>query len=157
MSVCCPKCGSSNTHADKKGFSFKKSLAGGLLAGPVGLLGGTIGSNKIRITCLDCGYVFKPGEKATPNPMDYYKPTLSGADIQQKTKAFKSNSGQRVKIETLLKYRDVINDGKVSLLEAMKAEGETFVIVPNGEIDELSKLRRSNSTVKRIVSFQSET
>jgi hypothetical protein len=48
--------------ANKKGFSGGKALVGGVLTGGVGLLAGTIGSNKIKITCLACGKQFKPGE-----------------------------------------------------------------------------------------------
>lgn len=61
----CPKCGSDQLTANKKGFSGKKAVAGELLVGPMGLLAGTIGSNKIKITCLSCGNVFKPGQGAS--------------------------------------------------------------------------------------------
>jgi RNase P subunit RPR2 len=54
--IICPRCGSTQLHAGKKGFSFGKSLAGGVLFGAVGFLGGTIGQNKIMVTCLRCGY-----------------------------------------------------------------------------------------------------
>ena len=47
----CPKCGSTQFTAQKKGFN----------AG-VGSLSGTIGSNNINFTCLACGYVFNAGE-----------------------------------------------------------------------------------------------
>lgn len=154
----CPKCGSTNIHADKKGFSVNKSLVGGLLVGGVGLLGGAIGSNKIRLTCLDCGYEFKPGGDKTSNSvMEHYTPiTHTNTPIAPDDVPVvpKSKGTQRVKIETLLKYRDVITNSKVGLLEAMLEEGQTFVIVPNGEIDILSKLQKESSTIKRIVSFQ---
>lgn len=65
----CPKCGSTQIHADKKGFSGKKAVAGAVLTGGIGLLAGTIGSNKINITCLKCGNVFRPGAVQTS-----YKP-----------------------------------------------------------------------------------
>lgn len=52
--------------AHKKGFSGKNAVAGAVVTGGIGLLAGTIGSNKIRITCLECGHEFKPGEKAKP-------------------------------------------------------------------------------------------
>jgi len=58
----CPKCGSNQLTANKKGFSEKKAVVGGLLTGGVGLLAGTIGSNKVKITCLACGKEFVPGE-----------------------------------------------------------------------------------------------
>ncbi len=72
--VKCPKCGSTQLSANKKGFSGKKAVAGGILTGGIGLLAGTIGSNKIIITCLSCGNQFAPGEpdqdlkKAAPKP-----------------------------------------------------------------------------------------
>jgi predicted nucleic acid-binding Zn-ribbon protein len=59
--ICCPKCGSNQITANKKGFSGKKAVAGAVLTGGIGLLAGTIGSNKILITCLNCGNQFKPG------------------------------------------------------------------------------------------------
>jgi DNA-directed RNA polymerase subunit RPC12/RpoP len=67
----CPKCSSSQLSANKKGFSGKKAVAGAVLTGGIGLLAGTIGSNKILITCLNCGNQFKPGENkktAVSNP-----------------------------------------------------------------------------------------
>jgi hypothetical protein len=59
--ILCPKCGSNQVTADKKGFSGKKAVAGAVLTGGIGLLAGTIGSNKVKITCLSCGCTFKPG------------------------------------------------------------------------------------------------
>ncbi len=61
----CPKCNSTQLTANKKGFSGTKAVVGGLLTGGVGLLAGTIGSNKVIITCLACGKEFKPGEGKT--------------------------------------------------------------------------------------------
>lgn len=46
-SVKCPKCGSSQIHAEKRGWNF---------------VTGKFGSGKIIITCLKCGHKFKPGE-----------------------------------------------------------------------------------------------
>lgn len=60
--ILCPKCGSNQITANKKGFSGKKAAAGALLTGGIGLLAGTIGSNKVKITCLSCGHIFNPGE-----------------------------------------------------------------------------------------------
>lgn len=64
MNLRCPKCGSENLHVDKKGFSTKRAVAGALLTGNVFVAGaaGLCGSNKIKITCLDCGKVFDIGE-----------------------------------------------------------------------------------------------
>lgn len=58
----CPKCASTQISTDKKGFSGKKAIAGALLTGGIGLLAGTIGSNKTELTCLKCGKTFKIGE-----------------------------------------------------------------------------------------------
>jgi len=50
----CPKCGSTSITVMKKGFGFGKSLVGGAIAGPVGLLAGGIGANKVKRVCLNC-------------------------------------------------------------------------------------------------------
>lgn len=60
--LCCPKCGSRELHAEHKGFSGGKALAGALVTGGIGLLAGTIGSKETQITCLKCGNKFKAGE-----------------------------------------------------------------------------------------------
>lgn len=57
----CPKCGSTQLTADKKGFSGKKAVAGAVLTGGIGLLAGTIGSNKVMVTCLGCGHQHQAG------------------------------------------------------------------------------------------------
>ena len=63
--LCCPKCESSQITANKKGFSGTKAVAGAILTGGIGLLAGTLGSNKIILTCLACGHRFRPGEGKT--------------------------------------------------------------------------------------------
>lgn len=45
----CPKCGSTQIHVGTRGWS---------------LLTGMIGANKVKMTCLNCGHTFKPGEGA---------------------------------------------------------------------------------------------
>lgn len=52
--ISCPKCGSTQVMASKKGYSGKKACCGALLAGPFGLLCGTHKSKTIQITCLKC-------------------------------------------------------------------------------------------------------
>jgi DNA-directed RNA polymerase subunit RPC12/RpoP len=45
--VKCPKCGSTQIHADQRGWSMWT---------------GFVGSGKIVLTCLKCGNKFKPGQ-----------------------------------------------------------------------------------------------
>ncbi|GFO62122.1 hypothetical protein GMPD_00410 [Geomonas paludis] len=60
-SIICPKCRAKNTFsAGSKGFGLGKAAVGGLALGPVGLLGGLIGSKKTVITCLKCGHKWTP-------------------------------------------------------------------------------------------------
>ena len=58
----CPKCNSTQLSSNKKGFSGGKALTGAVLAGGIGVLAGTIGSGKVIITCLKCGYKFNAGD-----------------------------------------------------------------------------------------------
>ena len=58
----CPKCGSAQLTANQKGFGIGKAAIGGILTGGIGLLGGFIGSKKVKITCLKCGNSWKPGK-----------------------------------------------------------------------------------------------
>ena len=60
----CPRCGSTQITANKKGYGVGKAAAGVILTGGIGLLAGGIGSNKVIITCLKCGHKFKPGHGA---------------------------------------------------------------------------------------------
>mgnify|MGYP001066928588 CR=1 FL=1 len=153
----CPNCGSTNIHADKKGFSAKKAIIGRLLFGRIGLVGGAIGCNKIRLTCLDCGYEFNPGDNTptlTERVMENYEPITPTVESIPSRPSQKATKYQNVKIETLLKFRDVISDSKIELLEAMQAEGVTLVVLPGGELETLRKMHEEGSKVKRIVSFK---
>lgn len=60
--VRCPRCHSSQVTANKTGFGLRGAAVGGVLLGPVGLLGGMFGSGKVKITCLRCGHTFQPGK-----------------------------------------------------------------------------------------------
>jgi RNA polymerase subunit RPABC4/transcription elongation factor Spt4 len=60
--LCCPKCASKELHAEHKGFSGGKALAGAIVTGGIGLLAGTIGSRDVQITCLKCGNKFNAGD-----------------------------------------------------------------------------------------------
>lgn len=62
LPVKCPKCGSLQVNSSKKGFGLGKAVGGGLLLGPVGLLGGLFGSRKVYITCLKCGKQWNAGK-----------------------------------------------------------------------------------------------
>jgi len=58
----CPKCGSSQIAAKSKGFGVGKAAVGAILVGPIGLLGGAIGSNNTIIVCLACGNEWNAGQ-----------------------------------------------------------------------------------------------
>ncbi|MFC4261901.1 hypothetical protein ACFOWM_03360 [Ferruginibacter yonginensis] len=90
--ISCPKCGSDQFHSDKKGFSAGKAIGGALLTGGIGLAAGAIGSNKIIITCLNCGNQYKPGDKKvehksfTPTPQKTIKdlvPEITDQEIKK--------------------------------------------------------------------------
>lgn len=55
----CPRCGSSNIHIDKKGFSAGNALGGAILLGPLGALAGFGGRKDLVGTCLNCGKKFE--------------------------------------------------------------------------------------------------
>jgi DNA-directed RNA polymerase subunit RPC12/RpoP len=55
----CPKCGSSNIFVAKKGYSASNGCCGAVMFGPLGLLCGASGANKLEKTCLDCKKKFK--------------------------------------------------------------------------------------------------
>ena len=61
--VKCPKCGSTQISANKKGFNTGRAIAGGILTGNiwVAAASGGIGMNELRLTCLSCGHVWKIG------------------------------------------------------------------------------------------------
>lgn len=60
--VFCPKCFSTHVHSEQQGFSGGKALVGAITVGAIGLLAGTIGSKKVKLTCLKCGCKFLAGE-----------------------------------------------------------------------------------------------
>lgn len=60
--VHCPKCGSVSVTAQKRGFSVPNAIVGAVFTLGIGALAGSIGKNKINITCLSCGHQFKPGQ-----------------------------------------------------------------------------------------------
>ena len=64
--ACCPRCGSTSLSLNKKGFGGGKATAGMFLTGSLGgAVAGTFGMNKMKLTCLNCGYRWKPGRKGS--------------------------------------------------------------------------------------------
>lgn len=60
IQINCPKCGSTQVNANKKGFDIGQALVGGVLTGGIGLAAGFWGSNEIRLNCLKCGHRWQP-------------------------------------------------------------------------------------------------
>lgn len=58
----CPKCNSNQISAQNKGYGLGKAAVGAVVLGPVGLLGGLVGSKKTVIVCLKCGHRWSPGK-----------------------------------------------------------------------------------------------
>jgi tellurium resistance protein TerD len=77
----CSKCNSNNIHVDKQGFSVGKAALGCVLLGPLGLVGGVIGGQKIIFTCLNCGYKWQLQQKIENTSYKSFwqvdKPTLT--------------------------------------------------------------------------------
>lgn len=66
----CPKCGSTSITGQKKGYGVVKGVLGAALGAATGGIGaivglgaGNIGRNKVKCTCMNCGYKFKAGRK----------------------------------------------------------------------------------------------
>jgi len=57
----CPRCGSASTELTKKGYDTGTGVACCLLGGPLGLLGGLMGSGQTLCVCKACGFRHRPG------------------------------------------------------------------------------------------------
>ncbi len=55
----CPRCGSTSLSGNKKGYGVGKGVVGAAILGPLGLVAGNIGSSKVIVTCMKCGYQFR--------------------------------------------------------------------------------------------------
>lgn len=54
--IFCPKCHSTNVFYDRKKFSIKRAVVGGVLFAGVGAIAGGLTSKKIDFKCLSCGH-----------------------------------------------------------------------------------------------------
>lgn len=56
----CPMCGETikwkKVDSSSKGFSFGKAVTGGILLGPIGLVGGALGKRTETWCCGNCGF-----------------------------------------------------------------------------------------------------
>lgn len=60
--ISCPRCHSTNIRTGEKGFGIGKAAIGGLILGPIGLLGGFIGKNQLKFTCQSCRKSWSPNQ-----------------------------------------------------------------------------------------------
>ena len=84
--VKCPKCGSSQISANKKGFNTGRAIAGGLISGNiwVAAAAGGIGMNELKLTCLACGHEWKIGRNtATQKEHEAFEKRVPRKDIPQ--------------------------------------------------------------------------
>lgn len=59
--VKCPNCWSTQVSSGAAGFGVGKAVLGGLLLGPLGVLGGLVGAADVRLVCLRCGHRWATG------------------------------------------------------------------------------------------------
>lgn len=59
-SLKCPNCWSTQVSSGAAGFGVGKAVLGGLLLGPIGVLGGLVGAADVRLVCLRCGHRWAP-------------------------------------------------------------------------------------------------
>jgi hypothetical protein len=63
-----PQCGSTHVAAGTKGFRLGNAAKGAFWLGPVGLLGGVVGSKDVLLSCMTCGAQWEPSIVRPPRP-----------------------------------------------------------------------------------------
>lgn len=140
----CPRCGSTELHAEKQGFSGKKALVGAVLTGGVGLLAGTIGSKNIKITCLKCGHSFKAGEGKA----------IKGVRKVTFPESFVMDEIVLQKLKEGLKYAAATEYGKIHNVEFLDATEivETYIKThPSCYTEKNSSAKSTNSGCATII------
>lgn len=99
----CPKCGSTQLTTTKKGFSGKKAVVGGLLTGGIGILAGTIGSNKIKINCIACGNSWMPQDYQKLTAVEERKKELEGKTLMERKRAAEQQAKAELELAELKK------------------------------------------------------
>lgn len=146
----CPKCNSNQLTANKKGFSGTKAVVGGLLTGGVGLLAGTIGSNKVKITCLACGNEFKPGQGKTNSTIETKKVEIKPVQSENKQwldehkRVFSSADNMDEALHRILKegfVRGAVNHYKTTMKVSQEVASEYVekFIVDNNLTDKVKR------------------
>lgn len=97
------------------------------------------------------------GTVGIPGTGLYKREKISGNDKKhaQKTKATiqqppKDSSSQRVKIATLLQFRDVIEPATLANLLSYQAQGKDFVYVESGIVERLRSMHMDKKNGKKI-------
>jgi ribosomal protein L37E len=67
----CPKCGSLNFTIKKNGISISQAIGASLVFGPLGLLHGLTGKDKIIFVCNVCGKQWDPPPPEPGNWPEY--------------------------------------------------------------------------------------
>lgn len=129
--ICCPKCKSSQIATNDKGFSIVKAAAGAMLIGGVGLLGGVIGSKKIRLNCLSCGHSWslKKTKASNQNPGPIDKVPVYNSSSTKNLSAKYSKNPLATMSEKIIKEQ---------------SERHTIVLTPSNENTNSTKSNNSN-------------
>lgn len=131
----CPVCGSEQIHAEKKGFSTGKAVAGTILTGDllIGALAGSHGKDKIELTCLKCGHKFYPGDplsiNTTVGPSDTDKYLAEKKDLPAKA-YYKCSCGKVSMLEG--NHPKCPNCGRMLSADNIITEDEAKASAPKG-------------------------